>query len=49
VQLLRRWRFDFPRLSDVQSWLSMQYNYDLWHARKRVNLADVEKVKLTVA
>lgn len=32
-----------------ESWLSMQYNYDLWHARQRVNLADVEKVKLTAA
>jgi addiction module HigA family antidote len=32
-----------------ESWLSMQYNYDLWHARQRVNLADVEKIKLTVA
>jgi addiction module HigA family antidote len=32
-----------------ESWLSMQYNYDLWHARQRVNLADVEKIKLIVA
>jgi addiction module HigA family antidote len=31
-----------------ESWLSMQYNYDLWHARQHVNLADVEKIKLTV-
>ena len=30
-----------------ESWLSMQYNYDLRHARQRVSLADVEKVKLT--
>ena len=32
-----------------ESWLSMQYNYDLWHARQRVNLAGVEKIKLTAA
>ena len=32
-----------------ESWLSMQYNYDLWHARQRVDLANVEKVKLTAA
>jgi antitoxin HigA-1 len=29
-----------------ESWLSMQYNYDLWHARQRVNLGNVGKVKL---
>ena len=32
-----------------ESWLSMQYHHDLWHARRRVNLSDVERVKLTVA
>jgi addiction module HigA family antidote len=32
-----------------ESWLSMQYNYDLWHARQRVSLANVEKVKLAAA
>lgn len=32
-----------------ESWLAMQYNYDLWHARQRVKLAGVEKVKLTAA
>ncbi len=32
-----------------ESWLSMQYNYDLWHARRRVSLANVEKVKLNAA
>jgi antitoxin HigA-1 len=31
----------------AESWLAMQYNYDLWHARQRVSLANVEKVKLT--
>ena len=30
-----------------ESWLAMQYNYDLWHARQRVKLADVGKIKLT--
>jgi len=32
-----------------ESWLAMQYNHDLWHARQRVKLADVEKIKLTAA
>ena len=32
-----------------ESWLAMQYNYDLWHARQRVKLAGVGKFKLTAA
>ena len=32
-----------------ESWLSMQYNHDLWHARQRVDLAKVSKVRLTAA
>ena len=28
-----------------ESWLAMQHNYALWHARQRVKLADVEKIK----
>ena len=32
-----------------ESWLAMQYNYDLWHARQRVKLADVEQIKLPAA
>ena len=32
-----------------ESWLSMQFNYDLWHARLRVSLVNVEKVKLSAA
>ena len=32
-----------------ESWLSMQYNYDLWHARKRVRLSNVTKVRLNAA
>lgn len=32
-----------------ESWLAMQYHYDLWHARRRVKLAKVEKIKLTAA
>lgn len=30
-----------------ESWLIMQNNFNLWHARKRVNLDDVEKLKLS--
>jgi antitoxin HigA-1 len=32
-----------------ESWLAMQYNYDLWQARQHVKLGNVGKVKLTAA
>lgn len=32
-----------------ESWLAMQFNHDLWHAKQRVNLSNVGKVKLTAA
>ena len=32
-----------------ESWLAMQYNYDLWQTKQRVNLANVGKVRLTAA
>jgi len=32
-----------------ESWLAMQYNRDLWQAKRRVNLRDVEKVRLSAA
>ena len=32
-----------------ESWLAMQYNYDLWHAKRRVNLESVSRVRLTAA
>ena len=31
-----------------ESWLAMQDNFDLWHARKRVNLREVRKLDLSV-
>ena len=30
-----------------ESWLIMQNNYNLWHAKKRLNLDEVEKLKLS--
>ena len=30
-----------------ESWLAMQYNYDLWQAKQRVNLEGVSRVRLT--
>jgi antitoxin HigA-1 len=33
----------------AESWLSLQYNHDLWRARRRVNLKNVDKVRLTAA
>lgn len=32
-----------------ESWLAMQDAYDLWEAKKRVKLSDVEKVNLDAA
>jgi addiction module HigA family antidote len=32
-----------------ESWLAMQDNYDLWHARKNVNLKTVKKMDVFVA
>ena len=32
-----------------ESWLAMQYNYDLWLAKRRVKLGNVGRVKLTAA
>jgi len=32
-----------------ESWLAMQHNHDLWQARKRVDLSDVEALKVSAA
>ena len=32
-----------------ESWLAMQYTYDLWQARQHVDLGRVGKVRLTAA
>ncbi|MCA1805134.1 MAG: HigA family addiction module antidote protein [Xanthomonadaceae bacterium] len=32
-----------------ESWLAMQDQYDLWHARKHVDLKQVRKLELTAA
>lgn len=32
-----------------ESWLAMQHRYDLWHARKHVDLKRVRKLKLSAA
>ena len=32
-----------------ESWLAMQHGFDLWQARKNVDLRDVESLKLTAA
>lgn len=32
-----------------ESWLAMQHNYDLWQAKRRLDLGDVEKLELTSA
>ena len=33
----------------AESWLAMQDRYDLWHARKKVSLKQVKKLKLSAA
>lgn len=42
------------RLSKVfsrtaESWLSMQYSYDLWHVKKKVKLGKIKPLKLKAA
>ncbi len=32
-----------------ESWLAMQYNHDLWRAKRHVNLGKVGRVRLTAA
>ncbi|HEX9625549.1 MAG TPA: HigA family addiction module antitoxin [Acidiferrobacterales bacterium] len=32
-----------------ESWLAMQYNYDLWQAKRHIKLGRVSKVRLTAA
>ena len=32
-----------------ESWLTMQYNHDLWQARQHVKLGKVGKIRLTAA
>jgi antitoxin HigA-1 len=32
-----------------ESWLALQYNYDLWQTKQRVDLSNVAKVRLTAA
>ena len=32
-----------------ESWLAMQDAYDLWHAKKRVKLSEVSKLKINAA
>jgi len=32
-----------------ESWLAMQHNYDLWHARKTVDLSSVKKINFKAA
>jgi len=32
-----------------ESWLAMQDQYDLWHAKKKIDLRQVKKIKLDAA
>lgn len=32
-----------------ESWLAMQDQYDLWHARKKVNLKAIKKLNISAA
>ena len=32
-----------------ESWLAMQYNYDIWQAKKRVNLSSLQPLKFSTA
>lgn len=30
-----------------ESWLALQHNYDLWHARKTIDIDDVESIPIS--
>ena len=30
-----------------ESWLAMQDNYDLWHARRKIDVDDIEPIKIS--
>jgi addiction module HigA family antidote len=30
-----------------ESWLAMQHNYDLWHARQRIDIDDIEPIPIS--
>jgi antitoxin HigA-1 len=30
-----------------ESWLAMQYNYDLWQAKQHIDLGNIKRVRLT--
>ena len=32
-----------------ESWLALQHNYDLWHARRTADLSDVQKLEFEAA
>ena len=33
----------------AESWLAMQYQYDLWHAKKEIDLKSVKKINFKAA
>ena len=33
----------------AESWLAMQYNYDLWRAKQHIDLGKVSRVRLTAS
>jgi antitoxin HigA-1 len=33
----------------AESWLAMQHNYDLWHAKQRVDLGGVHRIEFSFA
>jgi addiction module HigA family antidote len=32
-----------------ESWMAMQHNYDLWHAKQKTDLSDVQKIRFEAA
>jgi addiction module HigA family antidote len=42
-------RLSKPLSRSAESWLAMQDNYNLWHARQTVNLDTVEKIEFKSA
>ncbi len=32
-----------------ESWMAMQHNYDLWHAKQKTDLSDVQEIRFEAA
>ena len=43
---LRKWPYVKGLGRSPESWLAMQDNYNLWHAKKNINLEEIEPIAM---